>query len=158
MLAIVGLTCCTLLVLKLVIPAASVASIPRSRIAWSPRANARENSSNLIAGCAHVNDQRPSFKTCQRNNPLTIFTKSSSVAFSAFFSNNANHSPKVTIGRASSRSAFCVMIERRTYAMMSAHGARRGLTMLSAGGGALYANAVSKSADATSSSRNQDTA
>ena len=49
------------------------------------------------------------------------------------------------------------MMECRTNAMISAQGALRGLKMLSAGGGASVVNAVSKIADATSSSRIQDT-
>lgn len=50
MFAIVALTCCTLVVLKLVIPAASDVLTPRLRVASSPRANARKKSSNLMAG------------------------------------------------------------------------------------------------------------
>jgi hypothetical protein len=60
MFAIVGLTCRTLAVLKFVIPAASALPAPRPRIAWSPRANARKNSSNLMAGYIRSTPQRRS--------------------------------------------------------------------------------------------------
>ena len=55
--AIVVLTLRTFPVLKLVIPAASVLPTPRLRIASSPLANARKNSSNLMAGYTYSSRQ-----------------------------------------------------------------------------------------------------
>lgn len=119
MFAIIGLACCTFVVLKFVIPAASV--VPTLGTV-SPRADAVEELEQLGGQLNHASSSTSGIRSPTSVDLLTIWAKLSSDVLSPLLSNSTNHSPNETIGRTSSPSgcAFCVMMACRTNAMISA--------------------------------------